>query len=359
MIWKKRVIFAEFWLRVFNMKTFYIIMRKVIFAITSMMLLTSCVGDLTQKIKKMLGEAGADSTAAVATISETAQEDGEDIKDLPLLAAGGYDESDWYAPVGFVPQSLSQDEFSALSEEQQNAEYKRHEKETAEFMNMLKQNKERYTKLFVDDTWKDVEFVEGNFDRGQESTFAMGWQGEERKDHMKYLRYRPVGGKINTQFEFGMLFTKEYVNSHNFLKVTDRNLAMPEDIFNKIEKQTGKKIASVPYGYALGKDYSYFVVLFGIEGQKAYAIHAVKTPEGLALSEMETTDVDESGEAMWAVDMEGEYPMMNIHIAETAGKVLKIWYTDLAPEHACLGAFIVKGNKITKREHSQNYIWVN
>ena len=39
--------------------------------------------------------------------------------------------------------------------------------------------------------------------------------------------------------------------------------------------------------------------------------------------------------------------------------MLKIWYTDLAPEHACLGAFIVKGNKMQKREYSQNYIWVN
>lgn len=341
------------------MKTFYIIMKKIIFAITSMMLLTSCVGDIKQKIKDMLGEASTDSVA-VTNSGETQGAEVEDIKDMPLLAAGGYDETDWYAPVGFVPSGLlSGDEYGALSEEQQNAENDRRMKETAAFMDMLKQNKERYTKLFVDDTWKDVEFVEANFDRGQESTFAMGWQGEERKDHMQYLRYRPVGGKINTQFEFGMLFTKEYVDSHNFLKVTDRNLAMPEDIFNKIEKQTGKKIAKVPYGYAMGKDYSYFVVQFVNEDQKAYAIHAVNTPEGLALSEMEVTDVDESGEAMWAVDMEGEYPMMNVQIAETAGNVLKIWYTDLAPEHACLGAFIVKGHKITKREHSQNYIWVN
>lgn len=345
--------------RVFNMKTFYI-MRKIIFAITTMVLLTSCVGGIKQKLQKMLGEASADSTAAVADAGSAAQEAEEDIKDLPLLAAGGFDETDWYAPVGFVPsRQLSGDEYGNLTEEQQNAENERGEKETTAFLDMLKQNKERYTKLFVDDTWKDVEFVEANFDRGEASTFAMGWKGEERKDHMQYLRYRPVGAKINTQFEFGMLFTKEYVDSHNFLKVTDRSLAMPEDIFNKIEKQTGKKIAKVPYGYALGKDYSYFVVMFVNEGQKAYAIHAVNTPEGLALSEMEVTDVDESGEAMWAVDMEGEYPMMNIHIAETAGDVLKIWYTDLAPEHASLGAFIVKGHKITKREHSQNYIWVN
>ena len=335
-------------------------MRKIIFAVTSMMLLTSCIGDLKQKFQKMIGEAGADSTAAVANVGGTEQNAEEDIKDLPLLAAGGFDEADWYAPVGFTPASqVSGDEYGALSEEEQNALNERGEKEVASFTEMLKQNKERYTKLFVDDTWRDVEFVEANFDRGENSTFAMGWQGEERKDHMKYLRYHPVGAKINTQFEFGMLFTKEYVDSHTFLKVTDRNLAMPEDVFNKIEKQTGKKIAKVAYGYALGKDYSYFVVLFVNDGRKAYAIHAVTTPEGLALSEMEVTDVDESGEAMWAVDMEGEYPLMNVQIAEKSDGVLKIWFTDLAPEHACLGAFIVKGNKVTKRDYSENYIWVN
>lgn len=338
-------------------------MKKVIFAIVSTMLLTSCVEDVTKKLKSIFGAATADTAAVVNMVdgNDTKQQaEKEDIKDLPLLVAAGYDEPDYYAPVGFTPSNqLSGDEYGALSEEEQEAENKRGEAEVDAFVSMLKQNKERYSKLLIDGAWMDVQYVEANFDRGESSTFAMGWSGEERKDHMKYVRYRDVKGKKSEGFDFGMLFTKEYVDSHSFLKVTGSGIAMPKDVFNKIEEQTGKKIAKVPYGYAIGNDYKYFVVMFVNEGNKAYAIHAVTTPEGLALSEMEVTDVDESGEAMWAVDMEGEYPMMNVQIAETAGNVLKIWYTDLAPEHACLGAFIVKGHKITKREHSQNYIWVN
>jgi hypothetical protein len=339
-------------------------MKKVIFAIVSTMLLTSCVEDVAKKLKSLLGEATADTSAVVNMVDDNdtkqQQEETEDIKDLPLLAAAGFDEADWYAPVGFTPsKQLSGDEYAALTEEQQEAENQRGLAEVDAFVSMLKQNKERYNKLLVDGTWKDVTFVEANFDRGESSTFAMGWKGEERKDHMKYVRYRVSGGKNNGQFNFGMLFTKEYVDSHNFQKVTNKSVAMPKDVFDKIEQRTGKKIAKVPYGYAIGSDYKYFVVMFVNEGNKAYAIHAVTTPEGLALSEMESTDVDESGEAMWAVDSEGEYPMMDILIAEKAGAVLKIWYTDLAPEHACLGAFIVKGDKMQKRDYSENYIWVN
>lgn len=337
-------------------------MKKVIFAIVSTMLLTSCVEDVTKKLKSIFGAATADTAAVVNMVdgNDTKQQtEKEDIKDLPLLVAASYGEPDYYAPVGFTPSNqLSGDEYGALSEEEQEAENKRGEAEVDAFVSMLKQNKERYNKLLIDGAWMDVQYVEANFDRGESSTFAMGWSGEERKDHMKYVRYRDVKGKKSEGFDFGMLFTKEYVDSHSFLKVTGSGIAMPKDVYNKIEEQTGKKIAKVPYGYAIGNDYKYFVVMFVNEGSKAYAIHAVTTPEGLALSEMESTDV-ENGEAMWAVDTEGDYPMMGIQIAEKGDNVLKIWYTDLAPEHACLGAFIVKGNKMQKREYSQNYIWVN
>lgn len=342
------------------MKT-YNPMKKIIFAVTSVMLLTSCVGDIKQKIKSIMAEGSVDSAATIANIGkEKDAEEKEDIKDLPLLAAVGYDEPDYYVPVGFTPSNqLSGDEYGALSEEEQEAENKRGEAEVDAFVSMLKQNKERYNKLLIDGAWKDVLYVEANFDRGESSTFALGWSGEERKDHMKYVRYRDTKGKKSEEYGYGMLFTKEYVDSHNFMKVTGSGIAMPKDVFNKIEEQTGKKIAKVPYGYSIVNDYKYFVVMFVNEGNKAYAIHAVTTPEGLALSDMESTDVDENGEAMWAVDTEGNYPMMNIMIAEKGGNVLKIWYTDLAPEHACLGAFIVKGNKMQKREYSQNYVWVN
>ena len=103
-------------------------MKKVIFAIVSTMLLTSCVEDVTKKLKSIFGAATADTAAVVNMVdgNDTKQQaEKEDIKDLPLLVAAGYDEPDYYAPVGFTPSNqLSGDEYGALSEEQQEAENK-------------------------------------------------------------------------------------------------------------------------------------------------------------------------------------------------------------------------------------------
>ena len=72
-------------------------MKKVIFAIVSTMLLTSCVEDVTKKLKSIFGAATADTAAVVNMVdgNDTKQQaEKEDIKDLPLLVAAGYDEPD-------------------------------------------------------------------------------------------------------------------------------------------------------------------------------------------------------------------------------------------------------------------------
>lgn len=337
-------------------------MKKTIIAVMTTMLVTSCVGDIAQKVKSLINGEAADSAATIVALEVKGGDDGqaadqtEDIKDLPLLVAS--DGADWFAPVGFTPSGqMSADEYAALSEEEMEKENDRGERETAAFIDMLKKNKERYNMVLDNGKWREVDYLESNFDRGESSTFAMGWKDEERKDHMKYVRYHSKDGK-KRQFEgFAMLFTKRYVDSHQLENVTDNEVSMPEDVFNEIQQRTGKNITQVPYGYAIGSDIKYFVVLFAQKDNKAFAAHAVATPQGVAISDIEESELDEDGNPSWAVDMEGEYPHITILTSDKKDGVLKLWYLDTAPEHACLGSFIVKGKKLERREYSQNYMW--
>ena len=94
------------------------------------------------------------------------------------------------------------------------------------------------------------------------------------------------------------------------------------------------------------------------EGDKAYAMQVFLSRKGLHLGKMETTDVD-GGEAMWAVDMEGDYPYQNIISADDDGKNVTFWYIESAPEHIDMGYFRIVNDEVKQHTYSSNYVWVN
>lgn len=87
-------------------------------------------------------------------------------------------------------------------------------------------------------------------------------------------------------------------------------------------------------------------------------MQVVTTPEGVVMGEMEDTQIDEDGNAEWAVDMDGEYPSIDIIMAEENNGTLKLWFLDMAPEHIECGTFTVKGNKLLKRTYYSYYLWM-
>ena len=67
----------------------------------------------------------------------------------------------------------------------------------------------------------------------------------------------------------------------------------------------------------------------------------------------------DGGEAMWAVDMEGDYPYQNIISADDDGKNVTFWYIESAPEHIDMGYFRIVNDEVEQHTYSSNYVWVN
>ena len=93
-------------------------MRKTIFAVLSLVFMTSCIGAMKKKINETLG---TDSVANTDVKDDSKDEVAvtENFEDLPLYVFGLETTSDWYVPLGYEAQSrFTSEEFEALSDEQ-------------------------------------------------------------------------------------------------------------------------------------------------------------------------------------------------------------------------------------------------
>lgn len=338
-------------------------MKKMFYALMALMVLTSC-GD-----KK--NNNGTNPLTGEKTENGTEAESKVEFNDQPLLAISEYESPDWYVPVGYTPSSANEKlDYENFTEEQWKELTERNEKETAAYYELLKKNMERYTVLRNLEGDKKVSFVAANFDKGQESTIAMGWQGAERDEHMKYLRYRNESGVNENGWDMAILVTEEYAKTHKPLKVEgvettydedgeEQVVPLPPYQVEELEKITGKKVKKSRLNSKIEEDmYQFYTVMFENEGDKAYAMQVFLSRKGLHLGKMETTDVD-GGEAMWAVDMEGDYPYQNIISADDDGKNVTFWYIESAPEHIDMGYFRIVNDEVEQHTYSSNYVWVN
>ena len=221
-------------------------MKKMFYALMALMVLTSC-GD-----KK--NNNGTNPLTGEKTENGTEAESKVEFNDQPLLAISEYESPDWYVPVGYTPSSSNENlDYENFTEEQWKELTERNEKETAAYYELLKKNMERYTVLRNLEGDKKVSFVAANFDKGQESTIAMGWQGAERDEHMKYLRYRNESGVNENGWDMAILVTEEYAKTHKPLKVEgvettydedgeEQVVPLPPYQVEELEKITGKKL---------------------------------------------------------------------------------------------------------------------
>jgi hypothetical protein len=339
-------------------------MRKLVYALMAMIVLASC-GDKNAKNSTSNGESidslKGDAEAAVQKASEFA--------DQPLLVISDYETPDWYAPIGYQSSEDPNADYANFTEEQWKELAERQEKEKSVFFEMLKKHMEEYTVLRKSDGDKKVSFVSANFDKGQENTIAMGWQGAERDEHMKYLRYRNESGVNEDGWDMAILVTEKYAKTHKPLKVEGVGITYDEDgeqvvplppyQVEELEKITGKKVKKSRLNSKIEEDmYQFYTVMFENEGDKAYAMQVFLSRKGLHLGKMESTDVD-GGEAMWAVDMEGDYPYQSIISADDDGKNVTFWYIETAPEHIDMGYFRIVNDEVEQHTYSSNYVWVN
>ncbi|MBR3454230.1 MAG: hypothetical protein IKH26_02790 [Bacteroidaceae bacterium] len=340
-------------------------MRKLVCALMAMIVLASC-GDKNAKNSATNGE----SIDSLKGDAETAVQKATEFADLPLLVISDYETPDWYAPIGYQSAEDPDADYANFTEEQWKELAERQEKEKSAFFEMLKKHMEEYTVLRTPDGDKKVSFVSANFDKGQESTIAMGWQGAERDEHMKYLRYRNESGVNENGWDMAILVTEEYAQTHKPLKVENVGVQYEDGVgevtvplpmvqIQELEKATGKKVKKSRLNTKIEEDmYQFYTVMFENEGDKAYAMQVFISRKGLHLGKMETTDV-EGGEAMWAVDMEGDYPYQGLIAADDDGKTVTFWFTESAPEHIDMGCYRIEDDKVVQRIYSSNYVWVN
>lgn len=337
-------------------------MKKIYFAMLAMAVLTSC-GDKnakkdatsTDSLTTALAQGTQDSEGATTSIEQQ-------FENVPLLVVPDMYTPDWYAPIAYTPQGSDKD-LSELSDEERDKIFERHADETNKYYEWLKKNKERFVVLRTTDGEKKVSFVSANFDKGQEATIAMGWKGDERDEHMKYLRYRNESGVNGDGVWDAILVTESYAKTHKPMKVEntdyDREDEIPMPVYQvqELEKMVGKKVKKSRLNAKVEEDmYQFYTVTFEYEGNEAFAMQVAITRKGLVLGQMETTELDENGFPMWAVDTE-DYPMIQLAAADDDGKCPNFWYLDCAPEHTELGAFRIVDDKLQKRVYSSNYMW--
>lgn len=352
----------------FNIKKLIEIMRKTIFAVLSLVFMTSCIGAMKKKINETLGtDSVANADVNSASGNERAQ--AENFEDLPLYVSGIRGSSVWYVPLGYQPKQLFTDEeYNALSEKQCKEDQMRQDKENDAFVNMLKKNKERYVTVLFDNRKIPVKYVSSNFDKGSANVFISGGDSKFRDENMKFLRFTNGDNHDNTEWSHGLLVTEKFLNTHKLLDYkniygSDGENGMKKEMFESakmnIERQTGKKVKTVRLNCKIdGGKYCFYTILFENKDNKAFAMQVVTTPEGVVMGEMEDTQIDEDGNAEWAVDMDGEYPSIDIIMAEENNGTLKLWFLDMAPEHIECGTFTVKGNKLLKRTYYSYYLWM-
>lgn len=337
-------------------------MRKIACALMALMVLCAC-GDKNTK-----NGTNGDKNDSQQGGSEAAEQKAA-FADQPLLAIAEYESPDWYSPIGYQSEDDPDADYANFTDEQWKELTDRHERETKAFYDVLKKNMERYTVLRTTEGDKKVSFVSANFDKGQESTIAMGWTGDERDEHMRYLRYRNANG-VNEGWEMALLLTEDYAKTHKALKVENVGVQYEDGVgevtvplpmvqIQELEKATGKKVKKSRLNTKIEEDmYQFYTVMFENEGDKAYAMQVFISRKGLHLGKMETTDV-EGGEAMWAVDMEGDYPYQGLIAADDDGKTVTFWFTESAPEHIDMGCYRIEDDKVVQRIYSSNYVWVN
>ena len=343
-------------------------MRKTILAVLSLVFMTSCIGALKKKINETLG---SDSVANTDVKDDSKDEVAvtENFEDLPLYVFGLETTSDWYVPLGYEAQSrFTSEEFEALSDEQMSEEFKRQEKVSEAFFNMLKKNKERYVTVLCDNKKIAVNYVSCNFDKGSSNVVVFG-NVERINEKMKYVRFTNSDKHRNKDFWHGMLLTENFLKTHKLYEYKNKcdryGNRLPGKKFAEtarmtVEQKTGKKVKSARLNCEIdGGKYCFYTILFENETNKAFAMQVVTTPDGVAMGEMEEAEIDEYGDAGWAVDMEGEYPSMDIVMAEEHNGTLNLWYLDRAPEHVVCGVFAVKGNKLLMRTYYSYYVSVD
>lgn len=330
----------------------------------AMMVLTSC-GDKNAKKEGTEGKSSAFAQGA----SENATDNAIEFVDEPMLAHPDYETPDWYVTVGYQSAEDPNADYANFTEKQWKELAERQEKEKNAYFDVLKKHMEEYTILRTPDGDKKVSFVSANFDKGQENTIAMGWKGEERDEHMKYLRYRNESGVNGDDTNMALVVTENYAKTHKPLKVEDVGITyedgeekvvpLPPYQVEELEKITGKKVSKSRLNSKVEEDmYQFYTVMFENEGDKAYAMQVFLSRKGLHLGKMESTDV-EGGEAMWAVDMEGDYPYLSIISADDDGKTVTFWYIEMAPEHVDMGSFRIVNDEVIQTTKSSNYVWYN
>ncbi|MDD7317497.1 MAG: hypothetical protein SOZ80_00075 [Prevotella sp.] len=341
-------------------------MRKTLFSVLSVLLITSCTGSLKKKINEMLDTDGATSENAVAP-SDAGLTTSDNINDLPLFAVAEYGTHDWYVPVDFCPvPRFTDEELNSLSEAQQKEEEERTTKEVDAFIDMLKKNKERYVTLLSEGKKVALEYVSENLDMGSTGTIAFSVSGDERDESMKYLRFTKTDRQRNRRGDNGLLLTEKFLKTHRLLDFTNKydgrkfvsGKPLSESARMNIERQTDKRVKSARLNCEIdGGRYCFYTVIFENSADKAFAMQVVTTPEFVSMGEMEDAPTDDDGKAEWAVGTTGEYPVIDILMAEEHDGTLSLWYSDTAAEQIRCGVFTVNGNKVAKRGYYSYHIW--
>lgn len=227
----------------------------------------------------------------------------------------------------------------------------------------------KYTKLLFDNSrFIDVRYV-GEIQKDPSGNDAEYGCIRNKWYPLKGLKYEPVHPeevkKSNSYFDefFCLLLTEDYMKSRCFIPLRgtspqgESNKPMAGSVVKKLEGRYGLKAKRSELIAMIGDRYTYGIVQFQPQGERALALEVVTDEDEIYVIEKEGRFNPDEPYSVWNVDDDGNYHSGQLLAAFEGPLGLELCFLRWAVESATTGWMFLRDGQLVREEEACYYVY--